>query len=77
MGSDTMRDQSADPFVYPNIHVNYFNVSFDLDVLVAGLKLTRKIFKTEPLRCVYLSIPTPISTSYNPVFPPHSHNPIP
>ncbi|KAJ7890366.1 alcohol oxidase [Mycena leptocephala] len=40
---------SADPFVYPNIHVNYFNVSFDLDVLVAGLKLTRKIFKTEPL----------------------------
>jgi hypothetical protein len=47
-----MMPQSADPFVYPNIHVNYFNVSFDLDVLVAGLKLTRKIFKTEPLRCV-------------------------
>ncbi|KAJ7314249.1 alcohol oxidase [Mycena albidolilacea] len=40
---------STDPFEYPDIHVNYFNVSFDLDVQVAGLKLVRKIFKTPPL----------------------------
>ncbi|KAJ6524175.1 hypothetical protein B0H19DRAFT_1200585 [Mycena capillaripes] len=40
---------SADPFEYPNIHVNYFNVSFDMDVMVAGLQTLRKIFKTPPL----------------------------
>ncbi|KAJ7480728.1 alcohol oxidase [Mycena latifolia] len=40
---------SPDPFQYPNVRVNYFNVSFDLDVQVAGLKLVRKIYKTEPL----------------------------
>ncbi|KAJ7443915.1 hypothetical protein B0H11DRAFT_2090193 [Mycena galericulata] len=40
---------SSDPFLYPNVHVNYFNVSFDLDVQVAGAKLMRKIFKTAPL----------------------------
>ncbi|KAJ6496234.1 glucose oxidase [Mycena sanguinolenta] len=40
---------STDPFEYPNIHVNYFNVSFDLDIQVAGLKLLRKILKTPPI----------------------------
>ncbi|KAJ7773879.1 hypothetical protein B0H16DRAFT_1763391 [Mycena metata] len=40
---------SSDPFVYPNIRANYFNVPFDLDVQIAGLKLVRKIFKTPPL----------------------------
>ncbi|KAJ7030825.1 alcohol oxidase [Mycena alexandri] len=40
---------SADPFVYPSVRVNYFNVSFDLDVQVAGLKLLREIYKTQPL----------------------------
>ncbi|KAF7364291.1 Glucose oxidase [Mycena sanguinolenta] len=40
---------STDPFEYPNIHVNYFNVSFDLDIQVAGLKLLRKIFRTPPI----------------------------
>ncbi|KAJ6453721.1 alcohol oxidase [Mycena sanguinolenta] len=40
---------STDPFEYPNIHVNYFNVSFDMDIQVAGLKLVRKILKTPPL----------------------------
>jgi choline dehydrogenase len=37
------------------VHVNYFNVSFDLEVQVAGLKLMRKILKTPPLRCVYIN----------------------
>ncbi|KAJ7680038.1 glucose oxidase, partial [Mycena rosella] len=45
----TVQIVSTDPFEYPNVHVNYFNVSFDLDVQVAGLKLLRKIFKTPPL----------------------------
>ncbi|KAJ7652377.1 alcohol oxidase [Mycena polygramma] len=40
---------SSDPFEYPNVHVNYFNVSFDLDIHAAGTKLLRKIFKTPPL----------------------------
>ncbi|KAJ7165150.1 hypothetical protein C8R46DRAFT_1220279 [Mycena filopes] len=40
---------SPDPFVYPGVHVNYFNVSFDLDVQVAGLKHLRKIYQTPPL----------------------------
>jgi hypothetical protein len=50
-------NQSADPFEYPNIHVNYFNVSFDMDVMVAGLQTLRKIFKTPPLRYGVYSIP--------------------
>ncbi|KAF7338954.1 Glucose oxidase [Mycena venus] len=41
---------STDPFEYPNIRVNYFNVSFDMDVQVAGLQLLRKIFRTPPFR---------------------------
>ncbi|KAJ7113056.1 alcohol oxidase [Mycena epipterygia] len=40
---------STNPFDLPNVHVNYFNVSFDLDVQVAGAKLVRKILKTPPL----------------------------
>ncbi|KAJ7628742.1 hypothetical protein FB45DRAFT_991099 [Roridomyces roridus] len=40
---------STDPFEYPAIQVNYFNVSFDLDVQTAGLKLMRKIYKAPPL----------------------------
>ncbi|KAJ6622846.1 hypothetical protein B0H10DRAFT_2162747 [Mycena sp. CBHHK59/15] len=41
---------SADPFEYPNVFVNYFNVSFDLDIQVAGAQLVRKIYTTPPLR---------------------------
>ncbi|KAJ6628559.1 hypothetical protein B0H10DRAFT_1940393 [Mycena sp. CBHHK59/15] len=46
----TVQIASTDPFAYPNVHVNYFNVSLDLDVQVAGLKLMRRILKTAPLR---------------------------
>ncbi|KAJ6558836.1 GMC oxidoreductase-domain-containing protein [Mycena vulgaris] len=45
----TVQIASTDPFEYPNIHVNYFNVSFDMDVQIASLKLMRKILKTAPL----------------------------
>ncbi|KAJ7175007.1 hypothetical protein C8R43DRAFT_1084725 [Mycena crocata] len=45
----TVQIVSSDPFEYPNLHVNYFNVSFDLDVQVAGMKFMRKVFKTPPL----------------------------
>jgi len=34
------------------VHVNYFNVSFDMDVQIAGAKLVRKILNTPPLRYV-------------------------
>ncbi|KAJ6537937.1 hypothetical protein B0H19DRAFT_1213641 [Mycena capillaripes] len=35
----------TNPFEYPNVHVNYFNVSFDLAVHTAPAKLLRKISK--------------------------------
>ncbi|KAJ6452370.1 GMC oxidoreductase-domain-containing protein [Mycena vulgaris] len=45
----TVQIVSTDPFECPNVHVNYFNVSFDMDVQIASLKLMRKILKTAPL----------------------------
>ncbi|KAJ7291502.1 hypothetical protein C8J57DRAFT_1273248 [Mycena rebaudengoi] len=45
----TVQIVSKDPFQYPNVHVNYFSVPYDMDVQIAGLKLMRKILKTPPL----------------------------
>jgi choline dehydrogenase len=40
----TIRLKSADPFVYPAIDANYLAERRDLDVLVAGTKMARRIF---------------------------------
>ncbi|KAF7303603.1 Glucose oxidase [Mycena indigotica] len=40
---------STDPFVYPTIKCNYFSVPFDLDVQVAGARLSRRILTSPPL----------------------------
>ncbi|KAJ7292496.1 hypothetical protein C8J57DRAFT_1490001 [Mycena rebaudengoi] len=37
------------PFQHPKVHVNYFNVSYDMDVQIAGLKLMWKILKPSDL----------------------------
>ncbi|KAF7368744.1 Glucose oxidase [Mycena venus] len=40
---------STDPFVYPTIKVNYFSVPMDLDIQVAGARLSRRILTSPPL----------------------------
>ena len=41
--------KSADPFAKPAIHANYFDDPEDLEMLVAGLKIQRRIAHTAPL----------------------------
>ncbi|KAI5832425.1 alcohol oxidase [Schizophyllum commune Tattone D] len=45
----TVQIDSADPFQKPIINVNYFAADFDLDVQVAGAKLSRTVLNTSPL----------------------------
>ncbi|KAI0776230.1 glucose oxidase [Trametes elegans] len=40
---------SANPFIRPSIHVNYFSVDFDLSVQAAGARLSRKVLASPPL----------------------------
>ncbi|KAJ7638105.1 GMC oxidoreductase-domain-containing protein [Mycena rosella] len=40
---------SADPFTAPAIRANYFSVGLDLDVQVAGMRLSRRILTSPPL----------------------------
>ncbi|KAG6855598.1 hypothetical protein H0H87_000393 [Tephrocybe sp. NHM501043] len=40
---------SADPFVYPTVKVNYFAADVDLDIQVATARLSRKILTTAPM----------------------------
>ncbi len=42
----TILAKSADPKEYPAIRPNYFGAQRDLDVMVAGLKMARKIFSS-------------------------------
>ena len=44
-----VRLKSADPFAQPAIQPNLFADERDLDVLLAGARLQRRIFETEPL----------------------------
>ncbi|KAJ7273830.1 hypothetical protein C8J57DRAFT_1062900, partial [Mycena rebaudengoi] len=39
----------ADPFTAPSIRANYFSVGLDLDVQVAGARLSRRILTSPPL----------------------------
>ncbi|KAJ6559285.1 glucose-methanol-choline oxidoreductase [Mycena sp. CBHHK59/15] len=45
----SVKIRSTDPFTYPTIKINYFSVSFDLDVHVAGARLSRRILTSPPL----------------------------
>ncbi|KAJ6629414.1 glucose oxidase [Mycena sp. CBHHK59/15] len=45
----SVKIRSTDPFTHPTIKVNYFSVSFDLDVQVAGARLSRRILTSPPL----------------------------
>ncbi|KAI3603415.1 glucose oxidase [Moniliophthora roreri] len=40
---------SSDPFTKPRVQVNYFSVDWDLDVQIAGGRLSRKIVTSPPL----------------------------
>jgi choline dehydrogenase len=42
----TILAKSADPAVYPAIRPNYFGAQRDLDAMVAGIKMARKIFSS-------------------------------
>lgn len=53
--------QSNDPFKKPAVNVNYFSVDWDLDVQIAGARLSRKILSSPPLRCVQI---VPVFTLY-------------
>ncbi|KAJ7062173.1 hypothetical protein C8F01DRAFT_126103 [Mycena amicta] len=50
---------STDPFVYPTIKCNYFGVSMDLDVQVAGARLARRILTSPPLSSLSTGETTP------------------
>ncbi|KAJ7240404.1 hypothetical protein B0H12DRAFT_1134777 [Mycena haematopus] len=56
---------STDPFTYPAIQVNYFGVSMDLDIQVAGARLARKIFASPPLSSILTGEATPGSAVPN------------
>jgi choline dehydrogenase len=44
-----VRIRSADPFVQPIIQTNYLTAELDRRVVVAGMKLARRLLKSEPL----------------------------
>ena len=50
-------DQNTNPFTKPAVNVNYFGVPWDLDVQIAGARLSRKILSSSPTRCVVSRLP--------------------
>ena len=46
----TMLIKSADPFAKPTINANYLSEETDRQVLLAGLKLARRLLRTEPMQ---------------------------
>src|SRR6202040_1269409 len=48
-----VRIRSADPFVQPIIQTNYLTAELDRRVIVAGMKLARRLLKSEPLSPYY------------------------
>ena len=48
-----VRAKSADPFTAPLIQPNYLAAESDRQVLLAGMKLARRLLRTEPLRPYY------------------------
>ena len=47
------------------MHVNYFSVDHDLDVQIAGARLSRKILSSPPLRCGSASMSWSLSPSHS------------
>jgi len=54
-----LRLKSADPKQVPLMNANYLSVPSDEDRLVAGMKLMRRIFATEPLRSMVMGEDAP------------------
>ena len=54
-----LRLKSADPKQPPHMNANYLSAPSDEDRLVAGMKLMRRIFATEPLRSMVLAEDAP------------------
>ncbi len=48
-----VRLRSSDPFAPPIIQTNYLSAELDRRVIVAGMKLARRLLKSEPLRPYY------------------------
>jgi choline dehydrogenase len=48
-----VRARSADPFAPPIIQTNYLSAELDRRVIVAGMKLARRLLKSEPLAPYY------------------------
>jgi choline dehydrogenase len=48
-----VRIRSADPFIQPIIQTNYLTAELDRRVIVAGMKLARRLLKSEPLSAYY------------------------
>ena len=48
-----VRIRSADPFMQPIIQTNYLTAELDRRVVVAGMKLARRLLKSEPLSPYY------------------------
>jgi choline dehydrogenase len=48
-----VRIRSADPFAPPIIQTNYLTAELDRRVIVAGMKLARRLLKSEPLKPYY------------------------
>jgi len=48
-----VRIRSADPFAPPIIQTNYLTAELDRRVIVAGMKLARRLLKSEPLQPYY------------------------
>ncbi|MEK9724378.1 MAG: GMC family oxidoreductase N-terminal domain-containing protein [Rhodospirillaceae bacterium] len=45
----TIRAKTTDPDVYPEIRANYLSAEYDRRVLLAGMRLARKLLRTQPL----------------------------
>jgi choline dehydrogenase len=48
-----VRAKSTDPMIVPHIQPNYLTETHDRDVLVAGIKLARKLLRTTPLQAFF------------------------
>ncbi|RXK41352.1 hypothetical protein M231_01257 [Tremella mesenterica] len=51
----TVSITSTDPFTYPAVDPRYFAADIDMQIQVAGLRLSRKVFQAAPLRSIVTS----------------------
>ncbi|KAJ7674067.1 alcohol oxidase [Mycena polygramma] len=55
----SVKIKSTDPYTHPAIKVNYFSVGMDLDMQVAGARLSRRILSNPPLSTLSTGEATP------------------